>query len=797
MKPKSTIILIVLLVLAVAFLVIRQKYGHKPTDAPAEDTIGTLTLLPAGGATKISFNNVQGQTIVLEKSGGKWRLTQPWQAAADESRVNQIVAALEKLSYKKKIASDQADAATSVTGLDKPQFTLTAVDAKGASHTLRVGQTLQLGSASPVTYVQPQGDTFVYQATADFSAMLPAASDLRSNDVLDLAEADVTHVSVSRGSASYTLERKEGQWRLTKPVSARVDQAKAGSIISALAHLQAQSWVAQRPTGYQAYGLDKPSARIAITVRAADKAGAKTAPRTFTLVTGKTLKDTLFARLEDSPAVFAISASVLGAIPAEVADVRDKQLTDLSSAAVTAVTMEQPAGTTHLLLDGSRWRMTKPCDALANAEMVDKLVIAVASLQAQTFEDPNSLAAASFAKPRCRLTLMLESPQDAGVTQLQAPPAPVTVLVGGQRSGGQWTYVRVGDDKSVAVVKTADVEPLLYEAANFYDPTILDVPYNKQVIGLTIARSAETFVLARTSGAAASSQPAQKWQVVKPAPAMAADDQQVEEVAFSLSHLRAAKVVAVGSELPQWLANAPGVDVTLEIGVVQAAEATTATGAATTTSNAATAPATPAVTETRSLRVLKLDDKAYAYVPGQKLLVVGEVEGRLHDLLAGELRNRKIVPDKPEDMQTLTISHGKTIFTLRREKDTWVCDSDNLAKIDSRKVDEYCKTLAQTTIERYLTDKEQAVAEIKDAGILLAVEWTASGLKRRLTVADLRRPDGNRQATLSDVTRGFLLSPETVGNLSRTLKDLEPSNEPPPEPEGPMGPMGPMPSMEE
>src|SRR5207249_3223039 len=86
--------------------------------------------------TRIALVPAEGKKLVLERTGGKWRMTEPVAAAAEAFEVDSLVRALAELESRGKVTESTADA--KATGLASPRYTID-LTAGGKNFTLLVG----------------------------------------------------------------------------------------------------------------------------------------------------------------------------------------------------------------------------------------------------------------------------------------------------------------------------------------------------------------------------------------------------------------------------------------------------------------------------------------------------------------------------------------------------------------------------------------------------------------------------------------------------------------------------------
>jgi len=162
-------------------------------------------------------------------------------------------------------ANDFVDAAkVEETGLESPQFTLTATVKGGKTVTALVGGK----KGEDDFYVKAADEPQVFLVKKyGVERIMKRPIDFRDKIVCNIADTDLAEVAVAHGSESFTIAKSGSEWKGTKPAGLELDSTKVSTITSAF-----QDW---KGTGFaedpspKATGLAKPTATI--TARAADK----------------------------------------------------------------------------------------------------------------------------------------------------------------------------------------------------------------------------------------------------------------------------------------------------------------------------------------------------------------------------------------------------------------------------------------------------------------------------------------------------------------------------------------------
>lgn len=246
---------------------------------------------------RIEISRPGETTVVLAKADEAWNIVQP---AADlekqQSAVDGLVNALS--SWK------PADFAAPGAELGAFDTTITVTTAEGA-------QKLMLGQDATSTdglYVRVEGqEPVLVMRRSDATKVDVAPKDLFVMKVLDVASADVSGFTVTRGESSFALAQEGDAWKLQKDGEAlegNADEAKR--FVDALGRLQADGFTTLEATGEWA-----PATRIVLQMK---EGPAKT-------VLFSTLQDRVYwMRLDEKDTVFTVDQTaaehVLGKLDA-------------------------------------------------------------------------------------------------------------------------------------------------------------------------------------------------------------------------------------------------------------------------------------------------------------------------------------------------------------------------------------------------------------------------------------------------------------------------------------------------
>jgi hypothetical protein len=208
-----------------------------------------------------------GETLKVAKDGAGWKVVRPFQAPADASAVDSILASLEKVEADEVVVEKAASLAD--YGLDKPSRTV-SVSVEGAASPLA----LHFGAKSPdgaSLYASQPGSARVYLLPSWIEGSFDKKPfDLRDRDLLHVKRDDVRQLEVTGPEGGYALARTDaGEWTFTRPIATRAGRWAIDGLLGTVENLRMES-VATENAGAKElarFGLDAPSRTVSLVTK--------------------------------------------------------------------------------------------------------------------------------------------------------------------------------------------------------------------------------------------------------------------------------------------------------------------------------------------------------------------------------------------------------------------------------------------------------------------------------------------------------------------------------------------------
>jgi len=765
MNVKTTVTLLVLLIICLALVVLVRSDWLASEDGEDKDQAAKTLLPEMGKLVRLTLQTGEAGKIVLEKRADKWRLLEPVDAPATRWRTQNAADTFTRLTFIRKHAPDDEDfPKDDLTRLSEPLGVVTLADDKEATYTINVGRN---PPGSKHTYVQLAGDEHVYVVDANLLETLARdVGDYRDTRVIDFDTANAVRVEV-RGDRNFRLVKIKDKWVLDSPVSAPADAGAVSSLLNAISGIRAEKFVDDAPTDLAAYGLHAGAMRVTVELAPPEPAATQPTTRPAAARKGRVIAitfgaaaeagKTVFAKLADKPWVFQVSESKLKDLQPKIIDLRDKHVLSLGSQEVSRIEVDLKVGTSATLEKvDDVWHMRSPFAGRCDQGSVDKLLNTLRDLEASQFEDnPISLADYELAPPVGKLVLHFRGSDQT------------TTLLLGRVSSAHVGFVQPANSKTVAVVQASDYGVLLRPAPAYWERTVFELPDDAELTRVDLTRGIRTFTIEK--------QPDGEFKLLRPV-AAATDADNVKALLEAVETIRADKITSLGNAVPARFTKARPIKLTLTYKQPMPAPPATRPAATAPAAEPATKPVPRAVKKSPVLLVTEDKGKSYVWQEAAKPVAVGELDKGLHEAVAAELRDRKVLEIDAAKAVALKMDLGKVSMEFSRAGDVWRYSQDRFIKIDARKVKQFLGQLAAIKAERFVHygDKPELKRYGLDKPAMTILVKTEAGKSIRLAISRTG-PVATRghYATSSEAPGVFVLTPSAKTRMTMSLRDFQ------------------------
>jgi hypothetical protein len=210
------------------------------------------------------------EEIDLSRSEGKWSLSSPVKAAADDASVSDLIFALQRLTVSEFVDESPVVSTLVAKKLRPPQVrvALSSEEWKGEKE-------LAFGSAEAgVLYaLHPATGALVKVADSIGAKLKTGVTDLRKKDLLPFPSYEVSRLKISGASPQpLELERKsDKEWSRITPSAGVLSDEPVDLLLRDLSDLKADGFVDDPGKNLGGYGLSPPAVRIEIWKKESEK----------------------------------------------------------------------------------------------------------------------------------------------------------------------------------------------------------------------------------------------------------------------------------------------------------------------------------------------------------------------------------------------------------------------------------------------------------------------------------------------------------------------------------------------
>lgn len=389
MKRSTLIILLIAAVAGLTVYFLEGRFG-KSTGEEAEKTTPAFKF-NREDITSITVHR-GGQTINLENQNNKWAITQPVNAAADESAVNSIVGDLVSARVDSEFPPSGGD--LKQYGLSEPAVKLEVKLKNGSTHRVELGARDPIGLSA---YAKIDGSQNVALVPANLlNDSDKSLNDLRDRLVLSATQYELSSVKIVNEGGGYELEKNESEWNIKSPVSGTADEGQVSSLLADITGAKAAEVVSESVDDPAKYGLDK--SKISITVRL--KTGGER-----TVSVGSKVDENYYAKVSDRPQLLKVDTLFYEKLNTKLLSLRSKQFVKLNRDELTKVYIKNSNVTLVAEKKDDKWKITEPADKKDKDASTFKIFTPLETQATEVLDKPSGAIAAKLAKPAVEVRL--------------------------------------------------------------------------------------------------------------------------------------------------------------------------------------------------------------------------------------------------------------------------------------------------------------------------------------------------------------------------------------------------------
>lgn len=376
---RSTIALLVVLLGLGAYI----YFVASKTDESASTKDRLFPGVASDNIEELTVKNDAGEVTTLKKVDTKWQVTAPVSARGSDMESSGIANALAALDFTRVVEDNPAD--VKEYGLDAPATEITFKSNSGKpSGKLLIGKKTATGGS---LYARKDGETrVVLIAEYNNTTFNRSTFDLRDKAVMSFDRTKVDGFDVVLADSSFELTKKESDWTMVRPITARADASAADGLVSAIESLQMKSAVGATATPEQLtqYGLDKPVSVVNLHL------GAE---RASIAVGGPTPEpDTVYVKDVNKPDIYVVQKAAADDLQKKADDYRRHDMFDMRAFTATRLEITRNGKTTAFdKVKGTgenaqdTWKRVSPAGADPDKDKFQTFVAALADIRATEF----------------------------------------------------------------------------------------------------------------------------------------------------------------------------------------------------------------------------------------------------------------------------------------------------------------------------------------------------------------------------------------------------------------------------
>ncbi len=322
-----------------------------------------LVDIPQTSVTKISIAHKASPAMVLEKTGGQWRITAPVQYGADQDTMNSLLASLNPLNADKLVEDHPTD--LSQFGLKDPGLTVAVTTSDGKTRTILAGDDLPTGGS---TYAKLEDESKVYTIPSySKSSFDKAVNDLRDKRLLTFDSDKLTRVDLT--SKDNTVEfgkNNQNELQILQPKPLRADGLQVDELVRKLK--EARMDLSVSPDDARKAAAAFAGGTLVGEAKVTDASG------TQTLTVKKDKAGDYYAKSSVVPGEYKVTSDLGTGVDKTLDDFRNKKLFDFGFNEPNHIDIQDGARTHTLQRSGEDWiENGKKLDNLSVQNLIDKL----------------------------------------------------------------------------------------------------------------------------------------------------------------------------------------------------------------------------------------------------------------------------------------------------------------------------------------------------------------------------------------------------------------------------------------
>jgi hypothetical protein len=382
MKRNTLILLVLAAVIGVGVYFLEIKPG-KPRDEKPDESKPAFAF-KREDISSLSITRA-GQTVTVEDKDGKWAITQPLTAQANQSAVDSLVSSLTSAKIERNL-SPSGDEMKSF-GLEEPAVTIEIKLKSEETQTLKLGAK-DFSGLSVYAQVGDSKDVSLVPASV-LTNSDKSLGDLRDKSILGVSQFDIKSISITNEHGPLSLVKDGGEWTLKKPFEAGVDSTNINAFLNEITSAQADEFASETADDPAKYGLDNP--KITLTTQLND-GSEKT-------VTVGVKDENHYLKASTRPEIVKISSPLYDKLNIKASELRNKDIFKLDRDSLSKIEIKNPNLTLLAEKSGDKWTIKEPTDKKDKDAPPAKIINPFETKAEEVIDTPSADVKSKLSKP--------------------------------------------------------------------------------------------------------------------------------------------------------------------------------------------------------------------------------------------------------------------------------------------------------------------------------------------------------------------------------------------------------------
>jgi hypothetical protein len=360
MKSRGLLTACLLLLALSAAVWWSNKKAANAEKSSVESTTTKLISIPEDQFREIEIKHRAGETVRLQQSDSKWRITSPKPLPADPDAVSSMVSALSSLSSDRTV--EEKATGLDQYGLTQPAMELDITDKNRKTARLMIGDDTPAGTA---VYASIAGDPRVFALSSyKKNNFDKSPGELRDKRLLTFDSDKVASIVLTARKQTIEFARSKEDWQIVKPGPFRADRSQVEELLRTLHDTKMDLGGSEDGKKLSAaFDSGKPFASARVT----DLSG----PQELQVQKNK---DDYYAKSSALPGVYKISSGTGTGLDKGIDDFKNKKLFDFGFADPEKIELHDGSRSYFLTRSGTDWWSNGiKMDAGTVSPLVDKI----------------------------------------------------------------------------------------------------------------------------------------------------------------------------------------------------------------------------------------------------------------------------------------------------------------------------------------------------------------------------------------------------------------------------------------